>query len=173
MTRSIHTKKEAVVEDEVKARKGRVEEGARCEEEKPAVEFRFFAPGNGQREEHGESNHVVERNAQEGGIGLMKLDGIEPAHDDGYRETQRDHQCAEDGAKPTEEAVPRYVVRTHECRLKDVEGHPSGECEAMNPEKERPRQGGVEQALIHGATETGNNDRSEQQGHEEIEIPVQ
>jgi hypothetical protein len=92
------------------------------------MQLQLFAPGNDPRNQHGEGHHVIEGNAQKGRIGLLTLNGIEPAHDDGDCAAQRDHQYRESGAKPAKEAVPLQAARTHQRRLKDVEGHPSREC---------------------------------------------
>jgi hypothetical protein len=165
---------EIVVEQVVKAAKGRVHEPAGCDEDQPAMQLRFHAPIDGKRNAHAKGDHVVERDAQKSTrAALMELNGVKAGHDDGSSNAQRNHHRRQPGAKPSDGAVPTEFAYTDQRGLTNEEDHPPGESCAMNPENEGPRHGGMEQVGVDGTLETGDHNRRDQQRHREIEISMQ
>src|SRR5262249_13241186 len=103
----------------------------------------------------------------------MKLYVVEVSHDDGDGHSKGSHERGEACANPAELPMQLYVAASHQRRLKDVEGDPSGERGAMHPEKKWPRDRGMKQILVDRPAESGDYDRRKQQRHREVEVLFQ
>ena len=68
--------------------------------------------------------------------------------------------------------MPAHFVYADQHGLTDEEGHPTGECGAVNPEQEGPRRGSVEETVIDRTTEAPHHQSGEQQRHQEVKISV-
>src|SRR5271157_708974 len=165
---------EAIVKPKRKTANGRVHEPAGCDEYEPTMEFGPFPPIDGERNDHAKGDHVVERDRHKSlYAALMELNGVKSGHDDGCGNAQRHHHRGQPGPKPAEEAMPAHFVYTDQRGLSDEEGHPRCECGAVNPEKQGPRHGGVEEAGADRTAEAPYHKRGDQQRHEEIEVSFQ
>jgi hypothetical protein len=162
---------EVMVEQKIKAGNGCVHEPAGCDEHQPTMEFGPSSPIDGQRNDHAEGDHVVERDRQKSiCVALIELNSVKSRHDDGYGSAQRNHHCGKPGSKPSKEPMPAHFVYADERGLGDEEGHPTRECGPMNPEQEWSRRGSVEEIVIDRTAEAPHHQRGEQQRHREIEI---
>jgi len=121
-------KEEIVVEQVVKAAKGRVREPAGCDEDQPAMQLWFRAPVDGKRNARAKRDHVVERDAKKSiRTALMELNRVKAGHDDGGSNAQRNHHRGEPGAKPSDGAMPTDFAYTDQRGLTNEEDHPPGE----------------------------------------------
>src|SRR5271157_1734069 len=137
------------------------------------MELRLGAPIDGEGVEPAKSDHVVERNAQKRiDTALMELNRIKTGHDNGRDNAQRNHHGGEPGSKPSNGTMPTDFVHTHQRRLQNEEDDPARECRAMNPEKERSRNRGMEEIVVDGALEAGDYNRRQQQRHRKIKIAM-
>ena len=68
--------------------------------------------------------------------------------------------------------MPLYVSRPDQHGLKHVEDNPAGKRGRMEPQNNRPPDGGVKQAFIDRSAETPDHNYSEQQRHREIKILI-
>jgi hypothetical protein len=108
----VHAKKgEIMVEQKVKAVKGRVHERAGSDKHERAVEFGPVLLLDGKRNDHGKGDHAVERDRQKSICAvLMEFNCVESGYDNGYGDAQRNHQRGEPGSEPAEEAMPAHFV---------------------------------------------------------------
>jgi len=88
------------------------------------------------------------------GIGLVKLNRIEPPHHHGNHRTQRHHHGPENSPKPPQRPVDTHLPHAHQRRLQDEENYPPGKFRAMNPQKHRPRRSSVNQKAVDRPAET-------------------
>ena len=167
------SKVQIVVEQVVKAAKGRVHEPARGNEDQPAVQFWLRAPIDGQRHAKAEGNHVIERNTQKSIRALlMELKRVKAGHDDSRGNAQRNHHRREPRAKPSNGAMPTDFVYADQRGLSNEKDHPPDESRGVNPKNERPRHRGMEQVVVNRAFEARNHDGSQQQRHRKIKIAM-
>ncbi len=112
------SKEKIVVEQVVKAAKGRVHEPAGCNEDQPAMQLRLRAPIDGQRHANAKGKHVVERDAKKGiRTLLMELKRVKARHDDSSGNAQRNHHGGEASTKPSDGTMPTDFVHTHKRGL--------------------------------------------------------
>ncbi len=147
-------KEETVVEDEVKASEGRIEQRTSGDKEQSAMQFGLLAPRDRERKKRAKGCHVEERNDEERlGAGQAESVRVEAAHDDGCNDTQRNHRRAKRRSKPSEEAMPFYVSRADQNGLKQEEDNPAEKHPTVEPQEERSRRRGVKEAGVDCAAE--------------------
>jgi len=103
----------------------------------------------------------------------MQRRRIEPGHRNGDGNTDDGDHCTQRDPEPADLPVPADVVRTDERRLKDQEHKPERKDCHVKVQESGPRNGGMDQVLADGETESVHHDRNNEQGHDEIEVAVE
>jgi hypothetical protein len=68
--------------------------------------------------------------------------------------------------------MPAHISRADKSGLQDKECDLTGKCDGMKPQKDGPRNGGMEQVVVDGVAEAPRDHRGDQQRHGKIETPV-
>lgn len=156
------------------AAKARSGERAGSHEQKATVVFGLGAPVDAEREGRGETNHVEQRNDEEGFCArLVKLDGVEMSHSDGGGDAHTGDGEAESYAEPANLLMDADVARADEQGLKNIKDQPTGENKRVEIKDGRARRRRVDEIFVHCVTEAVNYGRRDEQRHEEIKIIVE
>lgn len=151
-------------------------DAAGSDQDEASMKFGLLAPKDGEREEGGKANHVEKRDDQkrlDGRSARLRVNQMEPPHDDGGGDADKDHRGGKSGSDPSGGAMELHVVGLYEHRLEEEEAEPSDEERAVNPEKRGPGRSGIQQIFAHCVAESVEDDGGNQQRHQEIEVLVE